>query len=67
MSEGTPARTGWFEGLERGDLDGARDAIETGSAESPADWPARAVETGFADTDEEYYAALREATISAAG
>ena len=67
MSEGTPARTGWFEGLERGDLDGARDAIETGSAESPADWPARAVETGFADTDEEYYAALREATIAAAG
>ncbi|WP_049899661.1 NOP5/NOP56 family protein [Halococcus agarilyticus] len=67
MSEGTPAGTGWFEGLERGDLDGARDAIETGSAESPADWPARAVETGFADTDEEYYAALREAAIAAAG
>ncbi|EMA47919.1 NOP5/NOP56 family protein [Halococcus saccharolyticus] len=66
MSEGTPAGTGWFEGVEQGDLDGARDAIETGSAESPADWPARAVETGFVDTDEEYYAALREATIATA-
>ncbi|PSQ64141.1 MAG: nucleolar [Halobacteriales archaeon SW_9_67_24] len=67
MSDRTPAGTGWFAGLERGDLDGARDAIETGSADSPADWPARAVETGFADTDEEYYAALREAAIAAAG
>ena len=67
MSDRTPAGTGWFAGLERGDLDGARDTIETGSADSPADWPARAVETGFADTDEEYYAALREAAIAAAG
>ncbi|EMA52693.1 MULTISPECIES: NOP5/NOP56 family protein [Halococcus] len=66
MSEGAPV-TGWFEGLERGDPDGARDAIETGSAEEAADWPARAVEAGFADTEEEYYAALREATITAAG
>ena len=67
MSEGTPAGTGWFEGLERGDIDGARDAIETGSAGEAADWPARAVETGFVDSTEEYYAALREAAIAAAG
>ena len=67
MSDRTSAGTGWFAGLERGDLDVARDAIETGSADSPADWPARAVETGFADTDKEYYAALREAAIAAAG
>jgi len=49
----------------RGDLDAARTAIETGSAESPADWPAAAVEAGFADGEADYYAALREATVHA--
>ncbi|MFC7154805.1 NOP5/NOP56 family protein [Halomarina halobia] len=66
MSEDTPAGACWFEGVSRGDLDGAREAIETGSAESPADWPALAVETGFAADEDEYYALLREATTAAA-
>jgi nucleolar protein 56 len=65
MSERTAADGGWFEGIERGDLDGAHKAIEDGSADAPADWPALAVESGFAGSEEEYYEVLREATIDA--
>jgi nucleolar protein 56 len=57
--------TGWFEGVVRGDLDAARESIETGGADAPADWPARAVETGFADDEADYYGALHGATIHA--
>ncbi|ESP89486.1 NOP5/NOP56 family protein, partial [Candidatus Halobonum tyrrellensis] len=35
------------------------------SADDPADWPARAVDTGFADDEADYYDALREATVGA--
>ncbi len=65
MSERTAADGGWFEGLERGDLDGAREAIEDGSVDAPDDWPALAVESGFAGSEEAYYEALRQATIDA--
>ncbi|QLG26876.1 NOP58 family protein [Halorarum halophilum] len=57
---------GWFEGLRPGDLDGSRDAIESGSADSPADWPERAIEAGFVADEGEYYALLHEATVAAA-
>jgi nucleolar protein 56 len=57
---------GWFEGIDRGDADGARSAIESETAESPGDWPAAAVEAGFADDEADYYAALQEATVHAA-
>lgn len=57
--------SGWFEGIDRGDRDAARAAIETGSADSPADWPAAAVEAGFADDAEDYYEALHGATVDA--
>ena len=60
------ADSGWFESVDSGDLAGAADAIERGSAEAPADWPAQAVEAGFADDSDDYYATLREATIDAA-
>ena len=59
---------GWFADLSAGaDLDARVAAIRTPRADGdPADWPALAVATGFcADTDD-YYAALREATIEAA-
>ncbi|MBX0293904.1 NOP5/NOP56 family protein [Haloarcula nitratireducens] len=56
---------GWFEGVGRGDLDAARNAIESGSAEAPADWPERAVGTGFAEDEDDYYEALHEATVYA--
>ncbi len=57
---------GWFEGVDRGDAGATRSAIESRTAESPADWPAAAVEAGFVDTEDDYYAALHEATVHAA-
>lgn len=59
-----PTGPGWFRGVDR-DLEGAREAIEHGSAEQPDDWPARAVEAGFVDDEEEYYELLHEATVTA--
>ncbi|WP_134670503.1 NOP5/NOP56 family protein [Halorussus marinus] len=56
------APNGWFEG----DAAGGADRIREGRADAPADWPALAVESGFADDESDYYARLREATIGAA-
>jgi len=42
------------------------DRVREESAATPDDWPTVAVETGFVDGEEEYEAALREATLSAA-
>ena len=55
---------GWFEDQDAGTLDAARDAIADGRA-APRDWPALAVETGFASDKEEYYDRLHEATLHA--
>jgi len=56
---------GWFEGLDPGDTAGAATAIREGSADAPDDWPAVAVESGFADDDAGYYDALHGATLRA--
>ncbi|MFB6160611.1 MAG: NOP5/NOP56 family protein [Haloferacaceae archaeon] len=64
MTEDADA-SGWFESVPPDDPDAARDAIENGSAETPDDWPARAVESGFAEREDEYYDALHEATLHA--
>lgn len=58
--------TGWFHDVNPDSLDGARDAIAEGSAESPADWPARAIQAGFATDEGDYYHKLHEATTSVA-
>jgi nucleolar protein 56 len=63
MSENTHA--GWFSGVDPDDLDGAREAIEGGSADEPRAWPALAVESGFAADEDEYYEHLHEATVYA--
>lgn len=63
MAEDT--ETGWFEDVDPDDLSGARDAIAHGASESPAEWPARAVETGFATDEDDYYDKLHEATTAA--
>jgi len=60
------ADSGWFEWVDSGDLSNATDAIERGSANAPANWPTRAVNAGFADDTDDYYATLQEATIEAA-
>jgi len=53
----------WF--ADTGD-DEAATAIRDGSASGPDDWPARAVESGFAADTDEYYERLHAATIAAA-
>ncbi len=56
---------GWFAGLDPDDVDGAESAVTHGSAETPRDWPALAVEADFAADESEYYDRLREATTAA--
>ena len=66
MTGDAPTSAGWFDDVDPDDLSGARDAIERGTSESPADWPTRAVEAGFAVDEDEYYDKLHEATTAAA-
>jgi nucleolar protein 56 len=66
MNERASGDAGWFADVDPGDVDAARDAIEHGSADAPADWPARAVESGFAADEDDYYDLLHEATVCAA-
>ncbi|MFC6904403.1 NOP5/NOP56 family protein [Halalkalicoccus tibetensis] len=54
---------GWFAGVTPDD--GAR-AVREGRADAPEDWPALAVESGFADTREGYYERLHDASVAAA-
>ncbi|GAA0677044.1 NOP5/NOP56 family protein [Natronoarchaeum mannanilyticum] len=57
---------GWFADIDPGDADAAAERVRSGEAESPTDWPDRAVEAGFAADAESYYDALRAATRAAA-
>jgi nucleolar protein 56 len=59
--------TPWFANLSPDDAAGetARGRIRDGSADAPDDWPALAVESGFAESEADYYTTLREATMSA--
>ena len=58
-------RAGWFDGVEPDGLDGAEEAVESGSAAAPRDWPALAVDAGFAADEDDYYEKLHEATTGA--
>jgi nucleolar protein 56 len=55
----------WFEDVAPGDAEAAAAGIRDGAADTPADWPARAVEHGFAEDEAEYYELLHEATMAA--
>ncbi|WP_435067193.1 NOP5/NOP56 family protein [Haloplanus sp. C73] len=56
---------GWFESVPPDDPAAARDAIADGSADAPDDWPAKAVDSGFAADEADYYDKLHEATLDA--
>ncbi|WP_256299973.1 NOP5/NOP56 family protein [Haloarchaeobius salinus] len=56
---------GWFVGTARDDTATGAGHVREGRADAPADWPARAVEAGFAPDEEAYYAALHEACVAA--
>ncbi len=63
MSERTDGA--WFAGIDPTDTAAAATAIRTGRADTPAAWPAVAVEEGVVDADA-YYERLRSATLAAA-
>ncbi|MEF8937343.1 MAG: NOP5/NOP56 family protein [Halovenus sp.] len=65
MSEDNPTEAGWFSGVEPGDIEAGVTAIQEGSASTVEDWPARAVESGFAADESEYYERLHETTVAA--
>ncbi|MFD1634446.1 NOP5/NOP56 family protein [Haloplanus ruber] len=60
-----PTASAWFQDVTPGDADAARDAIDDGGTTDPADWPARAVASGFAADEATYYDRLHEATVTA--
>jgi nucleolar protein 56 len=62
---GDTADRGWFVGLDPDDVEAASEAIANGQAGEPRDWPTLAVETGFAESEGEYYERLHEAAIRA--
>jgi len=64
--DGTHPEGGWFEKVAPGDAAAGAARIREGRADAPADWPERAVASGFADSEDEYYDALRDASLRAA-
>lgn len=66
MSEESASDSGWFRVVDPGDRTGVRSAIEQGTADAPAAWPARAVESGFAENEQAYYDTLHEVTTAVA-
>ena len=55
---------GWFVGVDAGDPEAMGEAVRGGDADAPEDWPAEAVESGFAAGDDEYYDSLHDATLA---
>ncbi|MFC6717844.1 NOP5/NOP56 family protein [Natrialbaceae archaeon GCM10025810] len=51
--------------LDRDDPDRLEARVRDGEADEPRAWPELAVEAGFADDEDDYYDALREATVAA--
>ncbi|WP_135854488.1 NOP5/NOP56 family protein [Halorussus salinus] len=64
--DGPHPEGGWFEEVAPGDAAAGAARIREGRADAPADWPERAVASGFAESEDEYYDALRDASLRAA-
>ena len=68
-TDGDTAAAGWFADFSSGGVSGdaptVRDRITTGETPAPRDWPALAVEAGFADSEADYYDRLHAATTAA--
>ena len=66
MTDDTDAAAGaWFADVDPGDVEAAAAAVREGGADAPAEWPTLAVEAGFADSEDDYYETLHEATVAA--
>jgi nucleolar protein 56 len=57
---------GWFAGLDPGDDESAIASLQSGRAGEPENWPRRAVEDGYVESEDAYYDRLHELTIEAA-
>jgi nucleolar protein 56 len=57
----TDDNAGWFAGDEAA----LRARIVDAEADAPRDWPGLAVESGFADSRDDYYDRLHEASVAA--
>jgi nucleolar protein 56 len=66
MTDSTDSAGAWFAGVDPGDPEAASAAIVESEADEPRDWPAIAVEAGFAADEAAYYDQLHEATVAAA-
>ncbi|AFK19468.1 NOP58 family protein [Haloferax mediterranei ATCC 33500] len=56
----------WFAGANPDNPESGAQRIREGRTDSPEEWPAEAVEDGFAADETDYYAKLRSATLAAA-
>jgi nucleolar protein 56 len=65
MSGQNPEVAGWFTDLNPGDVEAAATAISEGEADQPQNWPKKAIESGFATDEDDYYEALHETTVHA--
>jgi len=65
MSGSNPEHAGWFTDVDPGDHEAAATAISEGTAESAENWPEQAIQSGFADDEEDYYERLHAATLHA--
>ncbi|MFB6104452.1 MAG: NOP5/NOP56 family protein [Halobacteriaceae archaeon] len=59
------ADAAWFADTDPTDLDALATRINEGQTDTPADWPAAAVETGYVPDQDAYYEVLHEATMTA--
>ncbi|ELY81494.1 NOP5/NOP56 family protein [Natrinema pallidum] len=63
MNDRSATSTGWFADIDPADVEATTEAIREKTAEEPRDWPAEAVDAGFADDEVDYYAKLHESTV----
>ena len=63
MNDRSATSAGWFADIDPADSKAATEAIREKTAEEPRDWPAKAVDAGFADDEADYYAKLHESTV----
>mgnify|MGYP000683939723 CR=1 FL=1 len=59
------AGQGWFAECDPDDVEAAAEAVASGSADEPRDWPRLAVDAGFAADEADYYDRLHAAAMAA--
>jgi len=65
MNDRSSTSAAWFADIDPGDVEAGTEAIRERTAEDPLNWPAEAIDAGFANDEADYYAKLRETTLEA--